>query len=280
MGSSERAPAASQADWLGLCRRAAASVRAALARYPRTVDRARGTGRGEGGDVALVIDRAAEDAIFAELERFGAPLTAVSEERGRVEIAGGGPVHLVIDPIDGSLNAKRGLPFYGVSIAVARGGTMAEVELGYVQDLGREEEWWAVSGQGAFLGGDRLPRLDPDGRLEMIGVDSARPELVARHAEALAALGADRLRSLGSIALTLCQVAAGRLDAMASLAPCRSVDAAAGQLLVREAGGAAAFPDAGELEDVSLGLDMRSRVVGASGPATLESLARQVSPER
>ena len=90
------------------------------------------TGRGEGGDMALVIDRAAEDAIFAELEALGVPLTAVSEERGEVAIAGGGPVRVVIDPVDGSLNAKRGA---AVRVRLDRGGVgprMADVEVGYV----------------------------------------------------------------------------------------------------------------------------------------------------
>src|SRR3954468_4930090 len=104
-------------DWLALCRRALAGARSALELYPTTAARSEGTGRGEGGDVALVIDRAAEDAIFAELESLGAPLTVISEERGTVGLAGGGPVHVVVDPIDGSLNAKRGLPFACVSIA-------------------------------------------------------------------------------------------------------------------------------------------------------------------
>src|SRR5918997_4950844 len=91
-------------DWLAFCRRAGVAVRQTLERYPRTVDRAPTTGRGEGGDLALVIDRAAEDAVFDEVERLGVPVTAVSEERGHVAVAGGGPVHLVVDPIDGSLN--------------------------------------------------------------------------------------------------------------------------------------------------------------------------------
>ena len=75
--------------WI-LCRRATAGVRRALALYPETAQRARTTGRGEGGDLALVIDRAAEDAVFAELEALGVGLTAVSEERGEVLVAGGG----------------------------------------------------------------------------------------------------------------------------------------------------------------------------------------------
>jgi myo-inositol-1(or 4)-monophosphatase len=258
-------------DWLGLSRRASDRVRRELRRYPTTAERAEATGRGEGGDVALVIDRAAEDAVFSELEALGAPLTAVSEERGQVELAGGGPAHVVIDPIDGSLNAKRSLPFYALSIAVAGGPAMGDVEFAYVTDLAGGEEWWARRGDGAHHGGDRLPALRADGALELLGVDSATPRLVAAAAPNLEATGAHRLRALGSIALHLCHVASGRLDAMLSLAACRSVDAAAGQLVVREAGGSVAFPDAAEQPlQARLDLEMRSRVVAARGEEMLE----------
>ena len=56
---------------------------------------------------------------------------------------------VVIDPIDGSLNAKRGLPHFALSLAVADGPTMADVTFGFVQDFGPEEEWVAWRGQGA-----------------------------------------------------------------------------------------------------------------------------------
>jgi myo-inositol-1(or 4)-monophosphatase len=257
-------------DWIGLCRRAANGVRAALADYGTAAQRGETTGRGEGGDIALVIDRVAEDVVFSELESLGAPVTAVSEERGHVAIAGGGAVRVVIDPIDGSLNAKRGVPFFGVSIAVASGAAMRDVEIGYVLDLARGEEWCARRGEGAFLGDQRLPHLESQGPLELMGVDSATPTLVAAAARSLEATGAHRLRALGSIALHLCHVAGGRLDAMLSLAASRSVDAAAAQLIVREAGGAVAFPDAGDDGlDATLDLEMRSRVVGARDEAVL-----------
>lgn len=263
-------------DWLALCRRAGGGVAAALARYPTRAERERPTGRGEGGDMALVIDRAAEDAVFAELEALGQPLTVISEERGEVALAGGGPVHVVVDPVDGSLNAKRGLPFYCVSIAVARGATMGDVEVAYVLDLGTGEEWWAQRGRGAYRNEQRLAQLDA-APLEILAIESAHPGNVAAAAAALAATGADRLRALGSIALSLCSVAAGRADAMVSLRPARSVDAAAAQLVVREAGGAVAFPDAGpDPLATPLSLDMRSRVVAAATPAALDDLARGV----
>src|SRR5215212_10476020 len=157
-------------DWLAICRRASEGVEAALARYPQIADRSVATGgRGEGGDRTLVIDTAAEDAIFKELESIGVGLTAVSEERGRVPIAGGGPVHVVIDPIDGSLNAKRRLPFHCVSIAVASGSTMDDLELGFVAELAAGAgastlegggEWWARRDHGAFADGERISVLD------------------------------------------------------------------------------------------------------------------------
>jgi myo-inositol-1(or 4)-monophosphatase len=193
--------AALEADWLGICRRAEAAARRALHSYP-LADRSRPTGRGEGGDIALVIDRAAEDAILAELELTGLPLTVVSEERGRVELAGGGPVHVIVDPIDGSRNAKRGLPAWCVSIAVGDGPVLGNISWAYVRDGDRGEEWWARAGEGAFRNGTRLPELDPLAPLEMVGLEFIRPQLVADAGPALAASGIDRLRAFGSIALT------------------------------------------------------------------------------
>src|SRR3954454_6076379 len=151
-------------DWLALCRRAMAGVRSAFAQTP---DRSVETGRGKGGDMALVIDRAAEDAIFAELEALELPLTAISEERGQVALSGGGPVHVVIDPVDGSLNAKRGLPFACVSIAVASGPAMDDVDFGYVGEIEGPGEWWARASQGAYLGDRKLDPLEP-GPLEVL----------------------------------------------------------------------------------------------------------------
>jgi myo-inositol-1(or 4)-monophosphatase len=274
-------PLPDSTDWLGFCRRAAGAARDAVHAYATTAERAVETGRGEGGDTAYVIDRAAEDAIFREIEALGVPLLAVSEERGELEVEGGGPVRIVIDPVDGSLNAKRGLPFACVSIAIASGPRMADVEIGWVAELdpriseGDEprpgRDWWAIRGEGAFRDGEPLPELEP-GPLEVLGIETARPELVAAAAEAIQATEARRIRALGSVAMTLCLVAAGQLDGMASLRPIRSVDAAAAQLLVTEAGGAVAFP-----ADDQLSLEMRSRVLAGRDAEVLERLVTTFS---
>jgi myo-inositol-1(or 4)-monophosphatase len=264
-------------DWLAVCRRSAAGLRDALAGVPTTAERAVEVGRGQGGDNSLIIDTAAEDVIFAELDALhadGARFVAVSEERGEVDYGDPG-VRVVIDPIDGSLNAKRTLPAYSMSFAVGAGGTMADVEVGYVYDFGNDEEWAAVRGRGATLNGDALDATLPerrasDGRVEIVGIESADPRWVAEVADDLVPL-AYRLRALGSIAITLCQVAAARLDAMASLKRARAVDAAAGSLIAREAGALYAPLD--------MELDVRPRapIMAARSPETLEALAAIVS---
>jgi myo-inositol-1(or 4)-monophosphatase len=273
-------PLPDSTDWLGFCRRAAGAARDAVHAYASAAERAVETGRGEGGDTAYVIDRAAEDAVFREIERLDTPLTAISEERGEVAFPTtgieGSPIRVVIDPVDGSLNAKRGLPFACVSIAIASGPRMPDVEIGWVAELeprlsARDEpragrDWWAVKGEGAFRDGEPLAQLRP-GSLEVLGLETARPELVAAFASSIESVGARRIRALGSVAMTLCLVAAGQLDAMLSLRPVRSVDAAAAQLLVTEAGGAVAFPD-----DDDLSLEMRSPVMAARDPELLDRL--------
>jgi myo-inositol-1(or 4)-monophosphatase len=261
-------------DWLGLCRRAAVAARFAVGELSSTAERAVEQGRGEGGDTTLAVDRAAEDAIFAELEASGVSMVAVSEERGEVRLNGGqegeARPRVVIDPVDGSMNAKRGLPFACVSIAVASGARMTDVEVGLVAELEPAREWWAVRGRGAYLDGELLDSLGA-GPLEVLGLETARPSLVARQAEAIAATEARRLRALGSVAASMCLVAGGRLDAMITLREVRSVDVAAGQLIVREAGGAVALPDGDRLD-----LEMRSRAAAARSAELVERLIASV----
>ena len=99
----------------------------------------------------------------------------------------------------------------------------------------------------------------------MLGVESAEPEWALPVLEALAGR-VYRLRVVGSIAITAAYVGAGRFDGMLSLRPCRSVDAAAAQLIVREAGGVVAFGDL-PLEEASLGLDARYPIAAAADRA-------------
>jgi myo-inositol-1(or 4)-monophosphatase len=274
-------PTALQADWLTACRTATAGLRTVLKAHPTSRERVAETGeRGEGGDRTLVIDQLAEDAVFGQLDALhdaGARFQAISEERGVIDY-GGEDVRVVIDPLDGSLNAKRGMRSFALSIAVADGPTMADVVFGYVYDFGVGEEWTARRGEGTMLDGRRLDDPPPerrmsDGRLELIAFESADPQWMA---PAVAGLRqhAHRVRALGSIAISMCQVAPARVDGMLTLWRTRSVDIAAAQLIVREAGGLVAFPAFEDPLGAPLDLAPHSPVVGAR---TAEGLARLVS---
>lgn len=252
-------------DWLALSRRCAARQHTLFATDKTIGGRTRYEGRGEGGDMTLELDRKCEDIVFEELEvalAAGPAVLAISEERGEVEIGGSeASLRVVIDPIDGSLNVRRTIPQHSLSIAVADGDSMADVEFGFVHDFGSGDEFAARRGSGALLNGKPIEADPPDSGLEVVGVESAEPGWIGPALDALEGK-AYRIRVVGSIAITMSWVAAGRLDAMLSARPCRSVDAAASQLIVTEAGGAIDFENL-DPSEAKLDLDARYRVSAA-----------------
>jgi myo-inositol-1(or 4)-monophosphatase len=177
---------------------------------------------------------------------------------------------VVVDPIDGSLNAKRGIPFFSLSIAVADGGTMDDVVFAYVHDFGSGEECTATRGNGAKLNG--RPILErPKDELEILSFEATTTAYVSENAARFDGI-AHRLRVMGSLAISLCHLAAGRVDGVVSLKPARSVDIAAAQLLVREQGLAIELPDAPPFGSAPLDLVGRSRVAAAGNAAVCETL--------
>ena len=271
-------------DWFGAMRRAVEAHRTLFDNELTIEGRTVYEGVGEGGDHALVLDRRCEDAVFEELEKLhadsGADFVAVSEERG--EVAFGDPAsdwRVVIDPIDGSMNVRRTIPSHCLSVAIASGPSMADVQLGYVYEFGAGEEFTAKRGDGAWLDGRKLELEGPGYGLEVVGLESADPARIAPVVEELTGT-AYRVRVIGSIAITLAYVAAGRLDGMLSARPCRSVDAAAAQLLVSEAGGAVEFAGY-SLDEADLGLEARYAVLAARNDKLLPSVrsALERSPD-
>ena len=260
------------ADWLAICRRiAAAQRRSSSDRRARGAHRLR-RGR-RGGDRTLAIDRQAEDVVFAELERLaeqGASFLAVSEERGEVEFGGGGGPRVVIDPIDGSLNARRTIPSRSLAspsppaprwpTSSSASSTTSAPTRSSSRGAARARSWTA-----------RRSRVAPAAeRLEVVGIESAEPEWSLPALETLAGQ-VFRLRVVGAIAISAAYVGAGRFDAMLSLRSCRSVDAAAAQLIVREAGGFVAFGE-GELAETMLDLESRYPMAAASSESGLATV--------
>jgi myo-inositol-1(or 4)-monophosphatase len=255
------------AGWLTICRAARDDVARVLEELPFRAQREPVQGDGVGGDETTAIDAAAEAVI---LERFrGEDVRIVSEEIGSY---GDGRWTVVVDPIDGSLNAKRGIPFFSISIAVADGDTMGDVVFGYVYDFGASEEWTATRGGGAFLNGTRITERPKD-ELEILSFEATTTAYVSENAARFDGV-AHRLRIMGSLAITLSHLAAGRVDGVVSLKAARSVDIAAAQLLVLEQGLSIGLPDGPEpFSEAPLDLVGRSRVVAAGNDELCARLA-------
>jgi myo-inositol-1(or 4)-monophosphatase len=236
-------------DWLQLCRDCVADIDLVLAELPTRLEREPVLRQGEGGDETTAIDAAAEDAVVARLEALATDFVLVSEELGERVFGAGGPSRVIVDPIDGSVNAKRGIPFFSLSLAVAEGPTMEDVTFGYVYDFGAREEWVAERGRGVHLNGRTLHAPPPKDPIEILSFEATTTAYIADRASSL----------LG--------------DAVCSLKPARSIDIAAAQLLVRERGYAIELFEDPPFAAAPLDLEGRSRVVAAASGALCESVA-------
>jgi myo-inositol-1(or 4)-monophosphatase len=259
-------------SWLETCRACVGDIRAVLERLPTRVEREPVLRLGQGGDDTTAIDQAAEDAVVGRLEALGGDFVLVSEELGTRAFGAGGTTTIVVDPIDGSVNAKRGIPFFSFSLAVAEGGTMGDVVFGYVYDFGSGEEWTAERGAGAFLNGVGLGAQPPKETIEILSFEGTTTPTIASQVANVIGVAA-RLRVMGSLALSLCHLAAGRVDGVVSLKEARSVDIAAAQLLVRETGLAIELFEDPPFAAAPLDLGTRSRLAAAGSPALVEQLA-------
>jgi myo-inositol-1(or 4)-monophosphatase len=258
--------------WLEVCRAASADIRQVLLDLPTRAEREPVLAAGVGGDDTTAIDAAAEQAVVTRLEelhRQGHEFLLVSEELGE-RAFGGGETKVVVDPIDGSVNAKRGLRHFCLSVAVAEGPSFGDVVFGYLYDFGSGEEWTATRGVGAQLDAAPLGAVRPKERVEILALEGTLAATVADKAVALVDY-ARRYRIMGSLALALCQLAAGRVDAVCSLRGARAVDVAAAQLVVRECGLEIGFADRRPWDEAPLDTAPQAIVVAA---ATEESRDR------
>jgi myo-inositol-1(or 4)-monophosphatase len=228
-------------------------------------------GRGAGGDRTMEIDRVCEEAIHKVL-RVQAPFPhlLISEESG---ISGRADAlwRVVVDPLDGSLNAKRGLEPFGTSIAVANGPTLGDARVGYIEDYLRPHTFCAVKGSGLIAAGAPGEMIDPhrfeSDLVEIVLLEAGRPDRHRFEYHDLSAMGGEglsqdmRIRQIGSLALSLCYVAVGVADILVAAVRSRSVDIAAGLLILSEAGGAAATLGGADVLAQPLDLEKRCAFV-------------------
>jgi myo-inositol-1(or 4)-monophosphatase len=260
--------AADQA-WLDAFEAAGAAVRQATAALLGTEAGRAELGVGAGGDRTVELDRLAEDAALAELGRFAAaghPCSVLSEEAGLVDLGAPSPL-VILDPVDGSVNAKQGLPLTAVMLSLVDGPAVADVRVGWTLNLISGERWHAVRGAGAYREGRRITPLPPASRpgrpdrIEVLGLES-RPRDLCRLQPLFDR--ASKIRILGSMALLLAHGAAGGIEVFAVPFKARIFDMTAGLLMVDEVGGVVTDLEGRSLRDAAVGLDSRTTLLGSA----------------
>ena len=243
----------------------------------RSADADVGFGVGAGGDIVKKIDLVAEEALIATLRDHHVSCTLISEETG-VRKIGPEPLdfYVTTDPLDGTTNAVRGIPFMATSIAVSRAPYLQDVETALVSDLLHDVTYTAQRGQGALRNEHKIKPSSTSSLEEaVIGVDFTtfkKKELATRLAAALE--GTKHLRHLGANALEVCYVADGTMDAFLDLrGKLRVTDIAAAYLILREAGGLMVTPEGAEM-NVPLAPTQRVSFIATANRSLYEVIRR------
>lgn len=254
-------------QWLLAFREIGAELRRGLPAVLSLKDGRTPLGRGAAGDKTFPIDHWAEQIILSALEKLhrdGAAFTLISEELG-VRKFGEGTTIVLADPIDGSNNAKNGVPFFATSLAVLDGSRLSDLQAGYVANLAVHDEFWAVRGQGAYKNGT-LIRTPAGEEMTIVAYEATHPaEDLPRLLPLLTS--AKRTRCFGSTALDLAYLASGAVSAFATATPSRSFDYAAGMLVLAEAGGVTTDLAGGPLDGVIAGLERTAPLLAAKNAA-------------
>ena len=221
-------------------------------------------GKGAGGDKTFPVDQWAEDIVIAALgraHREGESFTLISEELG-VRKFGDGKKIVLVDPIDGSHNAKSGIPFFSTSLALLNGETLNTLAVGYVINLAMGDEFWAVRAQGAYKNGNRIRTSAIEG-ITVVAFEASSPK--ADLPRLMPLLGAaKRIRCFGSTALDLSYLAAGSLSVFATATASRAFDFAAGMLILEEADGVITDLSGISLDHVVVGLERTAPLLASA----------------
>ena len=236
--------------------------------------------KGAGGDISMEIDLVAERTVIEFLKRNNENLLLISEEIGEIIIGNEKEAEMlrekiIIDPIDGSTNSVRGIPFSCISIAYAIGDNLQDMSKAVILDLNTGKMYWAEKNKGAYFNDKKL-QVSPTCSNDQIifEVDFDLDTIINTFKEAKSLLDKIyRIRVLGSIALSCCLLAKGALDGILDLREgTRIIDIAAGYLIIKEAGGKI-FSKLGKEHDTLLSIDTKIPFVATN--ANLEEYIKK-----
>jgi myo-inositol-1(or 4)-monophosphatase len=280
-------------EWVEILRKAARAGKRSILENYDLVSRKQIIKKGVGGDLTLKIDEVSESAIYRSLlEDLGEDsFVFVSEEIGEIESHGKEARPIVFcDPLDGSHNALVGVPLFSISLSVLglckrifsnESRHLGDVEIGLIQSVPSDDEYFAIKGHGAFHNGNQIldrGKFSREKRFHTVGVECGDLDFIKKILKNLGTEQVYKLRILGSAAMSYCMLADGSFDGYIFVQPngARTIDSPAGYLIAREA--AREFSDLSgkmkDLDEVKLGFDSRINIVGARDHATLTRLIR------
>jgi myo-inositol-1(or 4)-monophosphatase len=230
-----------QTNWLKILKECKNNIQKQIAPLIKTLDKPQpDLGIGAGGDEIKQIDLAAENAIINTITRYGLSFTLISEESGIKEY-GENPTqnYVIADPIDGTTNLTRGIPFYATSIATSKKPQLTAIETALVADLHNNITYTAEKGKGAKRENKKIkPSKTTAIEKAVIGLDLNTYKVKEIIPQIMALTEKTKhIRHLGANALELCYVADGKTDAFIDIrGKLRTTDMAAAWLIIKEAG--------------------------------------------
>jgi len=228
----------------------------------------RTVGLGADGTPTKYIDQMAEEVVIKTLKKSKIKINLLSEEAGFLDF--GGEYTFVLDPIDGTRNAYRGIPFYSVSLAIGK-SKISDIEYGIVKNIPTGDVFLSEKGHGAFLNGKQIHvcEIPPDDILSSLTLGKNHDKITVSLSKK------NIVRSLGSASLEMCMVAIGALDFyIIGKKYLRVIDIAASTLIVREAGGFVKDIYGNDL-DMNFTLDERASLIAACSEFTIKDIISQ-----
>ena len=233
-------------------------------------------GVGAGGDISRNIDIVAEKTVLDYLKEIGFKGVVLGEECGRVEFSDNPEGFIIMDAIDGSANAVRGVPFFCSSLAFATENTLSSVTDGVVMNLSNGEMYWASKGKGAFFNNKQITvhKKKPIYKIVSVNTSGATRELM----EKLYPIFEDHnhIRHFGANALEMALFARGAIDVFIDWrGKIRIQDIAAGYIIIKEAEGLLLDADLKPL-DADLSYQTRLSFIAVADQAALDETILQI----
>jgi myo-inositol-1(or 4)-monophosphatase len=233
-------------------------------------------GVGRGGDISRKIDIVAEKTVLDYLKKINFECVVLGEECGRVELSKKPKGFLIMDAIDGSANAVRGIPFFCCSLAFATKNKLSSVTAGVVTDLSSGDMYWATKGKGAFCNKKKIQvyKEKPIYKIVGVNVSGAKLQLIKRIQPLFE--NSNHSRHLGANALELALFARGMIDVYVDLREkIRVTDMAAGYIIAKEAGGIILDQNLKPL-DSDLEYETRLSFIAAANQEILSEIKNQI----